>query len=148
MENPDYRDRIDWKACLYTYTPQEPPPASSKQDMNYLSKQKKHIKQKKECCLLKKKSKENSLRETGRIPPSPERHSTMCSALQPNRQPIPAHTGGGNHQSEYKFNDHTPHSLSIQAETQARSQDLRYRDNLCRSIPQRGAQHLRQPSST
>lgn len=96
-----------------------------------------------------KKSKENSLRETGRdtIFTGTPLDDVQCTATQ---SPAPSTlsvgikpTIGGNNQSEYTLNDHTPHSLSISGGTQARSQDLGQHptdrlisDSSCRSLPQ------------
>lgn len=158
MENPDYRDRIKRLICLYityTYTPQEPPPTYLSQARYELSiKQKKDIKQNKRMLLSTLLQKKNQKRILFARPEgnhlhrnATRRRAVHCNQIASQYQPAL----GGNNQSEYTLNDHTPHSLSIQAETQARSQDLGTTPGKLisgRSLPQRGAQHLRQPSST
>lgn len=155
MENQNHRDRIDSKACLYTlYSPRTTTYLlQAKYELSIKTKKRISNKKKKECSVEKKIKREFSSRDRkGTTFTGTPLDDVQCTAT---KSPAPSTlsvgikpTLGGNNQSEYTLNDHTPHSLSIQAETQARSQDLRHRDNHCRSLPQRGAQHLRQPSST
>lgn len=86
------RWKIQIKACLYTYLYLY---LYSPRTTTYLLQSRYELfnKTKKRMSQLKKVKREFSSRDRKALP-SPERHSTMCSALQPNRQQISARTGG------------------------------------------------------
>lgn len=165
MENPDYRDRIKG---LFVYLPIPIPtlpknhhlPPSPKQDMNYLSNKKKDIKQEKNVQPQKMKREFSSRDRKGTTFTGTPLDDVQCTATKsPASSTLSVGTKptlGGTRISRSTHSTTTPpNSLSIQAETQARSQtlgrhpaDRLISDSSCRSLPQRGAQHLRQPSST
>lgn len=126
--------------------------------MNYLSKQKKkNIKQNKRMSQLKKIKREFSSRDrkdtTFTGTPLDDAQCTATKSPAPSTLSVGTKPTLGGNQS-VGVTTQRPHATLIEypGATQAQSQDLGQHppDGLIsgRSLPQRGAQHLRQPSST